>query len=66
MKMQPVLVPGEVYRDLDGELVQLVGVDRELCCWIPLSQPWAAREITHCDNFVLRFHPLTLRPLNAA
>lgn len=58
MGFKPILVPGDIYRDLDGELVQLVSVDNELCCWIPLTEPWSARQITHRDNFVARFHPL--------
>lgn len=66
MSTQPLLIPGDVYRDLDGELVQLLGVDRDLCCWTPLSQPLAGREITHRDNFVLRFHPLTANIADAA
>ena len=55
---QPVLLPGQIYRDLDGELVQLVSVDRELCCWISLTQAWPARQATHRENFVQRFRPL--------
>ena len=58
MAFQSALVPGQIYRDLDGELVQLVAVERDLCCWIPLTQPRAARQVTHRDNFLQRFRPL--------
>lgn len=58
MSYQPVLLPGQIYRDLDGELVQLVSVDGDLCCWIPLTLPWSARQVTHRENFVQRFRPL--------
>ena len=63
---QPLLVPGDLYGDLDGELVQLVSVDRDLCCWTPLSHPLGPREITHRDNFVLRFQPLSANLIQAA
>lgn len=66
MAFRPILIPGEIYRDLDGTLVQLINVDNDLCCWIPLTQPWAAREITHRDNFAVRFHPLASSFLEAA
>jgi len=58
MAYKPVLLPGQIYRDLDGGLVQVVSVDRELCCWISLTQAWPARQVTHRDNFLQRFRPL--------
>jgi hypothetical protein len=49
---------GVVYRDLDGQLVQLVNVKRNLCTWVPVAHGEAARQVTHRDNFVRRFTPL--------
>jgi hypothetical protein len=49
---------GSIYRDLDGQLVCLVKVRRELCTWIPVSGADNASQITHRDNFVRRFTPL--------
>ncbi len=49
---------GGVYRDLDGQLVQLVSVRKNLCTWFPVSEGQAARQVTHRDNFVRRFTPL--------
>jgi hypothetical protein len=49
---------GLVYRDLDGQLVRLVKLTKNLCTWVPVSQGEAARQITHRDYFVRRFTPL--------
>ncbi len=50
--------PGKVYRDLDGELVCLVEVRKNLCTWVPLTQAEKSRQVTHRDNFLRRFKPL--------
>jgi hypothetical protein len=47
-----------VYRDLDGQLVRLVKLTKELCTWVPVAQGEAGRQATHRDNFVRRFTPL--------
>ena len=49
---------GEVYRDIDGQLVRLVKLTKNLCTWVPIAQGKAARQATHRDNFVRRFTPL--------
>jgi len=56
----PQLVPerGAVYRDLDGQLVRLVKVTKNLCTWVPIAQGNAARQVTHRDYFLRRFTPL--------
>ena len=66
MAYKPALVPGQIFRDVDGELVQLISVDRELCCWIPLTEAWAARQVTHRENFAQRFHPVSTELADAA
>ena len=55
---QPGPERGVVYRDLDGQLVLLVNVKKNLCTWVPVAQGEAARQVTHRDNFVRRFTPL--------
>ena len=56
----PQLVPerGAVYRDLDGQLVRLVKLTKNLCTWVPIAQGEAARQITRRDYFLRRFTPL--------
>lgn len=49
------LVPGRVYRDLDGTLVHLISVQRDLCSWVPLTDEEKNRQVTHSDNFRRRF-----------
>jgi hypothetical protein len=49
---------GSIYRDLDGQLVCLVKVKRNLCTWVPISEADKTRQVTHCDNFVQRFTTL--------
>jgi hypothetical protein len=49
---------GVLYRDLDGQLVRLVKMTKNLCAWVPVAQGKAARQVTHRDNFVRRFSPL--------
>jgi hypothetical protein len=55
---QPRPERGVVYHDLDGQLVQLVNVKKNLCTWVPIPQGEASRQVTHRDNFVRRFTPL--------
>ena len=50
-----LLVPGRLFRDLDGSLVHLVSVERDLCSWVSISIAEADRQITHRDNFRRRF-----------
>ncbi|MGI9101852.1 MAG: hypothetical protein ACR2IF_05340 [Terriglobales bacterium] len=50
---------GRLFRDLDGQLVSLVKVSGKLCYWVPVSQAEATRQVTHRDNFVRRFRPLS-------
>jgi hypothetical protein len=49
---------GRIYRDLDGGLVQVVKVSKNLCTWVPLSNSERTRQVTHRDNFIRRFIPL--------
>jgi len=49
------LMPGRVYRDLDGTLVHLVAVDRDLCSWIAATDAEKKRQVTHRENFRRRF-----------
>ncbi len=49
------LRPGRLYRDLDGSLVHLVSVDRELCIWVSVSRGDRKHQVTHRDNFQRRF-----------
>ena len=49
---------GLVYRDLDGQLVRLVKLTKNLCTWVPVAQGETARQVTHRDYFVRRFTPL--------
>lgn len=49
---------GLVYRDLDGQLVRLVKVTKNLCTWVPVAQGEAELRVTHRDYFVRRFTPL--------
>ncbi len=55
---QPGPERGVVYRDLDGQLVRLVKLTKNLCTWVPIAQREAARQVTHRDYFVRRFTPL--------
>ena len=55
---QPRPERGEVFRDIDGQLVRLVKLTKTLCTWVPVAQGRAARQVTHRDNFVRRFTPL--------
>jgi hypothetical protein len=50
-----MLVPGKLFRDLDGSLVHLVSVERELCRWVPLSDAETNCQVTHRENFRRRF-----------
>jgi len=50
-----LLAPGRLYRDLDGSIVHLVQVDRDLCSWVALSDAEKNRQVTHCENFRRRF-----------
>ena len=49
------LAPGRLYRDLDGSLVHLVYVDRDLCSWVALNDSEKKRQVTHRENFRRRF-----------
>ena len=55
---QPAPESGRIYRDFDGQLVQLVAVKKNLCTWVPVSREQAWGQVTHRDNFVRRFKPL--------
>ena len=57
---------GAVYRDLDGQLVRLVKVTKNLCAWVPIAQGEAELRVTHRDNFVRRFTPLKKSSLKKA
>lgn len=49
------LTPGRLYRDLDGSLVHLVSVDRDLCSWVAITDTERNRQVTHRENFRRRF-----------
>lgn len=49
------IVPGRVYRDLDGTLVHLVAVERDLCSWVAATDGQKTRQVTHSENFRRRF-----------
>ena len=49
------LIPGRLFRDLDGSLVHLIKVDRNLCSCIALTDADENRQVTHADNFRRRF-----------
>jgi hypothetical protein len=49
------LIPGRLYRDLDGSIIHLVAVDREVCSWVAASDAEENRQVTHCENFRRRF-----------
>jgi hypothetical protein len=49
------LIPGRVYRDVDGSLVHLVAVERDLCTWVAITDAEKNRQVTHRDNFRQRF-----------
>ena len=53
-----MLIPGRLFRDLDGSLVHLVSVDRDLCSWVAISDSEKIRQVTHRDNFRRRFRTL--------
>lgn len=55
---QPAPESGRIYRDFDGQLVQLVQVKKNLCTWVPVSAEQDRGQVTHRDNFVRRFKPL--------
>ncbi|MBZ5566729.1 MAG: hypothetical protein LAN64_02640 [Acidobacteriia bacterium] len=50
--------PDRIYRDLDGTLVLVVEVSRNLCTWVPVTVGEESRHVTHRDNFLRRFTPL--------
>ena len=50
-----VLIPGRLFRDLDGSLVHLVSVERDLCSWVALTDEERNRQVTHRENFCRRF-----------
>ena len=41
------LTPGRLYRDLDGSLVHLESVERDLCSWVALRDTEKNRQVTH-------------------
>lgn len=51
---------GRIYRDLDGELVRLLEVRKNLCTWVPVSEGEKTRQVTHRDNFLRRFTPFNV------
>jgi len=53
--------PGELYLDLDGQLVQLINVSRNLCTWIPVYSEKPCRQVTYRDYFLRRFKRLTFK-----
>jgi hypothetical protein len=60
MSKSPVasrLKRGGFYRDLDGRLVRLVRIERELCTWITVSEP-ESTQTSHRENFLRRFRSL--------
>jgi hypothetical protein len=63
---QPRSERGGIYRDLDGQLVLLVNVKKNLCTWVPVAQRNAARQVTHRDYFLRRFTPLKKSSLKKA
>jgi len=46
---------GDVYRDLDGSLIQLLQVIDNICCWVPVTKGWNDREYIQIDYFCTRF-----------
>lgn len=52
------IAPGQVYRDLDGSLVHLLGVRSDLCTWVPIGGSPATVQVTHSENFRRRFRKL--------
>lgn len=48
----------DFYRDLDGQIVRLIKVDKNLCTWVAVSGGDAVTQVTHHDNFVRRFTPV--------
>lgn len=52
---KPELEIGGIYRDIDGSLVHLLAVQREICCWTPMGCTSDASQMTHRDNFIRRF-----------
>ena len=49
------LVPGRLFRDLDGSLVHLLSIERDLCSWIAINTAEADQQVTHRENFLRRF-----------
>ncbi|MGH9523340.1 MAG: hypothetical protein ACRD3E_12505 [Terriglobales bacterium] len=49
------IAPGKVYQDLDGSLVQLLDINRNLCSWVPINGAPASVQVTHAENFRRRF-----------
>ena len=43
------------FYDLDGTLVHLVEVKRDLCSWVAATDAAKKRQITHHENFRRRF-----------
>lgn len=53
-----VVVAGNVYRDLDGSLVHLLNVERDLCQWTAIAEGPTMVQVTHIENFRRRFRGL--------
>ena len=49
------LIPGRLFRDLDGSIVHLVAVERDLCSWVAVTDAEKNRQVTHRENFRRRF-----------
>ena len=49
------LVPGRLFRDLDGSLIHLISVERDLCRWVAISDAANKCQVTHRENFRRRF-----------
>ena len=53
------LKPGEVYRDLDGSLIQLLSIKDSVCCWVAIDKGWNDRQYTLFEHFARRFRDLS-------
>ncbi len=60
------IVPGRAYRDLDGTLVHLVAVERDLCSWVAATDAAKIRQVTHCENFRRRFRAFDEQEIDPA
>jgi hypothetical protein len=49
------LIPGALYRDVDGTIVHLLSVRHGLCTWATLSGRIVPVQVTHAENFRARF-----------